>query len=121
MLVDHCVGGLCDFLGSVSLQQKFEVTDGPELQLSYSSVLFGKQRKNTSSRHEGGPTKKKEREEIGSIFGSSLYIYFFFLPPSLPYVYLASQEGCLFHLRFSVRFLDLLLFYFHGLFPFFVI
>ena len=45
MLVDHCVGGVCDFLGSVSLQQKFKVADGPELQLSYSSVLFGKQRK----------------------------------------------------------------------------
>ena len=35
------VGAVCNFLSSVSLQQKFEATDGPVLQLS----LFSKQRK----------------------------------------------------------------------------
>ena len=29
----RCVGGVCSFLGSVLLQQKFEATDGPVLQL----------------------------------------------------------------------------------------
>ena len=29
------VRGVCNFLGSVSLQQKFEATDGPVLQLSF--------------------------------------------------------------------------------------
>ena len=33
--------GVCNFLGSVLPQQKFEVTDGPVLQLSF----IGKQRK----------------------------------------------------------------------------
>ena len=33
----------------------------------------------------------------------------------------ANQEGCLLHLRFSLRSSDLPLFYFHGLFPFFVL
>ena len=40
----YIVRGKCSFLGSVSLQQKFEMTD-PVLPLCYSSVLFGKQRK----------------------------------------------------------------------------
>ena len=38
-------GGVCNFLESVSLPQKFEEMDGPVLQLGYSSVLFDKQRK----------------------------------------------------------------------------
>jgi len=38
-IVSHAiVGGMCNLLGSVWLQQKFEATDGPVLQLSYSSV-----------------------------------------------------------------------------------
>ena len=40
----HIVRGECSFLGSVSPQQKFEMTD-PVLPLCHSSVLFGKQRK----------------------------------------------------------------------------
>ena len=35
------VEGVCDFLGSVSPQQKFEAMDGPE----FSTVLFVKQKK----------------------------------------------------------------------------
>ena len=38
-----------------------------------------------------------------------------FLSLSLPYVSWTSQEGCLIHLRVSLRSLDLPLFYFHGL------
>ena len=33
--IDSYVGGVCNFLGSVSLQQKFEWMDGPVLQLSF--------------------------------------------------------------------------------------
>ena len=44
-----------------------------------------------------------------------LFLYGFSLPPSLPYVNWASQEGCLFHLRFSLWSSDFLLFHFRGL------
>ena len=47
-----------------------------------------------------------------------LFISFCLLP--LPYVNWDSQEGCLFHLKFSVQFMKFLLYHFHGLFPFFV-
>ena len=84
------------------------------LQLGYSSVLFGKQRKIHPQGLRAGQPKRRERPNLGS---SS---YFFFLPLSLPYVIWASQEGCLFHLRFSLHSSDFLLFHFCGLFPFFV-
>ena len=42
------------------------------------------------------------------------------LPLSLPHVNGTSQEGCLFHLRFSLRSSDFLLFHFHRFLPFFV-
>ena len=55
-----------------------------------------------------------QREEKPQLnFGSSFCI-FFFLPLSLLYVIWASQEGCLFYLRFSLRSWDLPLFYFCG-------
>ena len=58
---------------------------------------------------------QKERPNLDSSF-----YMFCLLLLSLPCVNWASQEGCLFHLRFSVWFLDFLLFHFHRLFPFFV-
>ena len=45
-----------------------------------------------------------------------LYLYVS-LSLGLPYVNWAGQECCWFYLRSSLRSLDLLLFYFHGLFP----
>ena len=36
---DHSVGGICNFLGSVLLQQKFEAMDRPVLQPSDGPVL----------------------------------------------------------------------------------
>ena len=48
------VRGIRDFLGSVSLQQKFESMDGSVLQLSF----IWKAKENTSSRREGGLTQK---------------------------------------------------------------
>ena len=64
------------------------------------------------------PTQKMWREErpLGPIL-ASLFICFFRLPLSLPYINWASQEHCLFYLRFSHQSLNHPLFYFHGLFP----
>ena len=36
----RCVGGVCNFLGSVLLQQKFEATDGPVLQLCFTVQFY---------------------------------------------------------------------------------
>ena len=84
----------------------------------YSSILFGKQRKiHTWSLRTGRPKRSEERSP--GLILAPLFIFFFLLPLSLSYINLASQEGCLFHLRFSLQSLDLPLFYFHGLFPFF--
>ena len=52
-----------------------------------------------------------------SLLASSFYT-FVSMPLSLPYADWASQESCFFHLRFSLRSVDFLLFHFHGLFPF---
>ena len=50
--------GVCNFPSSVSLQQKFEATDGPDLQLSF----IWQAKENASLKCEGGPTKKTRRE-----------------------------------------------------------
>ena len=84
------------------------------LQLSF----IWQAKENTSLRHEGWLTQKIQREEKpGANFVSSFYVLFL-LCLSLSYVNWASQEGCLFYLRLWS--LDLPLFYFCGLFPFFV-
>ena len=49
------VKGVCNFLGSVSLKQKFEVMGGPVLQLSF----IWQSKENTSSRVERRPTQKR--------------------------------------------------------------
>ena len=117
---DSFVGGVCSFLSSVLPQQKFEVTHGPVLHLSF----LWQAKENTSLRHEGGPTWKTWREERWapcSILAPLFMLFFFFfslplLPLNQPYVNQASQEGCLFHLRFSLLSLDLSLFHFCGFF-----
>ena len=80
------VRGACHFLCSVSLQQKFETTDEPVLQLSF----IWQAKKNTSSRHEGGRTEiRKMKRSSSSIFAPLfiyIYIYFFFPPPAEPAV-----------------------------------
>ena len=105
--------GVCIFLSSVLPQQKFEVTAGPVLQLSF---IYNAE-ENTFSRCEGESTQKKGREaKARAQFWLPLFM-FFLLPLSLPYVKRASQEGCLLRLRSSLRSLDLPFFYFHRLFP----
>ena len=114
----HSVGGVCNFLGSVS-SQKFEAWTSITV-TCYSSVLFRKQRKIQPGGVRACCPKDKKRREASwsnrSNFGSS----FCLLPPSqgLPYVNWASQECSLFYLRASLRSLDLPLFYFPKLFPF---
>ena len=105
VLVFLSVGGVCNFLSSVSSQQKFEEMDqrySPQTnrvtvlgQISvtapgYISVLFRKWRK---IHHRGmRPTQKTQREERDPRpFGSS-FCMFFLLPLSLLYVNWASQE-----------------------------
>ena len=82
------------------------------LQRGYSSVLFGKQRKI----HAQGVRAGQPKRRVGLDFGSSFYMLF--SPPlSLSYVNWTSQEGYLFHPRFSLQSLDLPLFHFCGLLP----
>ena len=50
------VRAVCNFLGSVSLQQIFEVTDRPVLQLNF----ICQAKENTSSRNEDGKTQRGE-------------------------------------------------------------
>ena len=125
------VRGMCNFLSSISSQQKFEVTDVKALgasQLSesvtapcYSYFILENKGKcilkvwehanpKDSKRREG----KRERETPGPL---ALLFICFFLPLGLLYVIWASQECCLFYLRSSLRSLGPPLLYFHGLFP----
>ena len=74
------VWGVCNFLGSVSRQQKFEAMDRPVLQLSVTAQFYlASKKKNASLRCEGGPTQKKRREARGSILAPLFYV---FSPPS---------------------------------------
>jgi len=60
--------------------------------------------------------KDTERRERPLAFWL-LFLCFFLLPLSLPYVNWANQEYCLFHLRSSLRSSDLPLFCFRRLYP----
>ena len=109
---------MCNFLGSGSLQQKL----GEQMYECYSSVLqlsfISEAKEHTSSRREGRLTIQKSEEKPLAQFWL-LFLCFFFLPLSLSYVNCASQEGCLFYLRFLLQSSDLSLFY-SWAFPFFI-
>ena len=82
--MDQCqssvyVWGVCNFPSSVSPQQKFEVMDGPVLQLSFIWQAKGK----TSSRREGGLTQKIGRETHSSNLAPLLIFYFSSPEPDL--------------------------------------
>ena len=104
------VGRVCNFLGSFLPQQRFETAD--QCYSSVTAQFYSTSKGSTPSRYEGGLIPK-ERLSLGSSF----YI-FCLLPPSLPCVTWASQEGCLFYLSFSFQSSDFLLFHLHELFPF---
>ena len=80
------VWGVCNFIGSVLPQQKFEVTDGLMLQLSFTWQA----RENTSSRHESRPTQKTRREERRGSVLAPPFICFSLLSLSLPCMNWAS-------------------------------
>ena len=119
----------CNFLGSVSSQQKFEAMDVKALSMSqlldslcYTSqtdhiYLENKEEyileawghtdpKDVKRREREGGERERERErETCRPFGSSLYMFF----PSLLgllYVNWARQECCLFYLRSLLQSLD---------------
>ena len=70
------VGGVCNFLASVSPQQRFEMVDQ-----CYSSVIaesfIWQTKDSTPSRHEGRPTPK---ERLQSVLASSFYTFVFSTP-----------------------------------------
>ena len=103
----ECVISLVLSRCSKTLKQQTSVTVW--LQLSF----IWQAKENTSSSCEGGPAQKKS----GAQFWLLCLYAFFLLPLSLSYVNWTSQEGCLFHLRFSLHSLDLPLFHFPGLLP----
>ena len=109
------VGGVCNFLSSVSLQQKFETTDESVLQLSF----IGKQRKIHPPGVRAGQHKRREEKRGPSPSGLPPFIHLSPPPPTpiLPYVNWAIQKGCLFYLRSSLQSLDLPSFYVLRPFP----
>ena len=106
------IRAMCNFLSSVSLQQRLKwwtiVT-----QLSFISQA----KENVSSKHEGRLTQKKRGAQSWLLFLCFVLFCLSLLHLSLPYVNWASQEGCLFYLRFSLWSSGLPLSYFPGLFP----
>ena len=71
---------------------------------------------NLKDRREERESARAHGRETPQPFGFSCYMFFFSSLWSA-YVNWASQECCLFYLRFSLCSSDLPLFYFYGLFP----
>ena len=70
-------GVFCNFLGSVSLQQKFEATDRPVLKPPVTAVLFRKQRKiHPGGVRAGQPKSHEEKRSPLLNFSSSFYVFF---------------------------------------------
>ena len=138
----QCQASVCSS-GFVSSQQRFGVTDikalsesqlwGLErtvlqlldksvLQLSVTALFYLEDSRKIHLRGLRARRSKDTRRRVPQSTGEResqlwlLYLYVYF-SLGLPYVNWASQECSLFHLRSSPRSSDLLLFYFHGLFP----
>ena len=92
---------------SVRARLQLRLNGGAVLQLSYSSILLGKQRKILPGDVRAGQPKRRDGLSFGSPFDT-----LFLLALSQPYVNWAGQEGCLFHPRFSLWSWDIPLFYF---------
>ena len=104
------VRGVCNFLGSVSLQQRFEMAD--QCYSSVTAEFYLASKGKYTLKAWGGPTPKETPQSTLA----SPFIRFVSSPPSLTYANWASQDGCLFHLRFSLQSSDFLSFHFCGLF-----
>ena len=111
------LGIVCNFLDSVSLQQKFEATDGPVLQLCVTAQFYLESKGKYILEAWGHADPKDTKRREASVPILAPLFMFFLLPLGLPYVNWASQECCLFYLRSSLRSSDLPLFYFRRLFP----
>ena len=100
---ERTVGTVGNFLGSVLLQQKFEEMDGPVLQLRVTAQFYLASKGKYILKVWGPayPNDTKRREAPSSIL-APLFICFFILILSVPYVNWANQEGYLFYLRFSL-------------------
>ena len=108
-----CVGGVCNFHGSVSPQPKFEMQSS--VKLAYSSEFYSASKVHP---HECRSTPKERplfwgAPKLKPVLASSLH-----MPvsssPSPPYVNWASPEGCVLHLRGSLQSSDFLLLHFEG-------
>ena len=86
---------MCKFLSSVSPQQKFEMADQCYCLVTVQFYLASKGKIHPQGMRAGQP---KRGEWLN--FDSSFYMFCLF-PLSLLSVNWASQEGCLFHSRFS--------------------
>ena len=118
------VRGVCNFLPSISLQQKCEATDGPMFHFSDRSVLqlpvtaqFYLVCKGKYILEAWGHANPKDtKRKISGPILAPLFKCFFLLPLGLPFVNWASQECYLFYLRSSLCSSDLPLFNFMGFF-----
>ena len=121
-LVHTSVKRVCNFLGSVSLQQIFETVDQ-----CYSLVIaqsFIRQTKGKYILDAWGQADPKGEASIclGFLF---LYILPPLPPPMTSWAYylqigLVKKGVCFFKLKFSLQSMEFILFHVHGLFPFFI-
>ena len=111
------VGGVCNFLGSDSRQQRFGMADHCYSSLMAQSFIW-QAKESTPLRHEGGLTPKERSQ---SILASSLYMFVSFPSSDCPMqIELAKKGTCLFHLNFSLQSIDFLLFHFFSFLSIFV-
>ena len=83
-IFDICfVGGVCNFLGSVSPQQKFEAMDRPVLQLCVTAQFYLASRGKYILKAWGWADPKDAKRSPQLNFGSSFY-FFFLLPWACP-------------------------------------
>ena len=76
--------------------------------------LQGMRARRSKDSKSGAPQRAGERERASQLWFLFLYVFLYL---GLSYVNCASQDCCLFYLRFSLRSSDLPLFYFCRLFP----
>ena len=86
---------VCNFLDSVSLQQKFEALGGPVLQLRVTAQLYlqGERKVHPWGIWGWADPKDTKRRKAPSSILVPLFVCFFLLPLSLPCVNWASQKA----------------------------
>ena len=107
------VRGVCHFLGSVLPQQRFETVDQCYSSVTAQEFYLASKRK---AHLWGMRVNWPQRRALSPSWLPLLHICPLPLL-SLPYANWSIQEGCLFHLRFSLWSSDFFLFHFRRLFP----